>query len=212
MVETRGSAMKNAPFIVIEGLDGSGKTTVLAFLKQQFPEACFTREPGGTPFAEGMRTLLTGELGKGADGVTQFLGMWCARRDHVERVIRPSLERNKPVICDRFDASTWAYNVCAQDQPHLKAYWSDIRSLCLGDCIPTLYVFLDVSVETALARRTAHGVTSHFDERDHTFREKVRRGYGDFFTNRPHVIIDAEQPSSAVCEKVLYEIAPLFEQ
>ena len=97
-------------FITLEGIDGAGKSTHVAFLAERIRAAghvvVTTREPGGTPLGETLRGLLLNEpMGR----VTETLLMFAARREHVERVIRPALERGDWVLCDRFTDATWAY-------------------------------------------------------------------------------------------------------
>jgi len=110
--------MKKGTFIVIEGGEGCGKSTLLEYLREEAlkvlwreEKVAFTREPGGSPFAEEIRLLMLGSLSKQANGLTQFGLAWASRADHIKNLIRPHLENGIHVISDRFDSSTYAYQV-----------------------------------------------------------------------------------------------------
>ena len=102
-----------ACFIVLEGGEGAGKTTVLAGLAAALHEVglnpLVTREPGGTPQGLALRALLLAEDGPEWDAGAELLLMMAARIQHVRRVIRPALEAGRVVLCDRFLGSTLAY-------------------------------------------------------------------------------------------------------
>ncbi|MEN9614077.1 MAG: thymidylate kinase Tmk [Candidatus Parcubacteria bacterium] len=168
------------PFIVVEGLDGSGKGTTLERLKAEYAwptEVVFTREPGGTPYAEVIRDVaLNNPLAKGADGATLFHLVWAARHDHLQNLIKPALTAGKIVVCDRFDSSTYAYNVVAQGAEHLDELFWQTRKACLKDCRPSLYIILDVDAKVAQARIQNRPGGNHFDDRKMEFHEKVRAG------------------------------------
>ncbi len=111
--------MARGLFITLEGGEGSGKSTqakrLLATLESLGHEVTVTREPGGSPGAESIRSLLvTGDADRW-DGMTEALLLFAARKDHVERTINPALEAGHVVICDRFTDSTMAYQGLAID-------------------------------------------------------------------------------------------------
>jgi dTMP kinase len=193
-------------FIVIEGGDGAGKSTQFDFLKEIFGEKLIlTREPGGTPYAEAIRGLaLEHPLAGNADGKTLFMLMWGSRAEHMNHLVVPSLEEGKIVISDRFDSSTFAYNVCAQEQESLKDYFWKTRESILGEHLPDLYIYLDLDPQIGEARLAGRDDDkNHFDRRSLDFKNKVRRGFFDFFKQVPHAIIDATQTREKIFEDIL---------
>src|ERR1044072_1925263 len=109
-------------FIVIDGNEGAGKTTLLKVAADIYGDnILLTREIGGSPFAEEIRRqMFSTENGNQADARTQFNLAWAARADHFKNVIRPALDKGVNVISDRFDSSTWAYQLYAQDARDLE--------------------------------------------------------------------------------------------
>jgi dTMP kinase len=152
-------------FIVIDGGEGVGKTTVMARLRQAYPEAVFTREPGGTPFAEQLRGVILDPVGKDATLLAQHLLFWSARADHVARLVRPALD-HVVAFCDRFDSSTYAYQVQSRLSPLNKLFW-ETRAAVLGGITPH-YVFLDTDEAISFARvqkrsSVTNEAMTHFD-------------------------------------------------
>lgn len=194
--------MNKPKFIVIEGGEGAGKGTMIRRARELFGDSLvLTREPGGSPYAEEIRRLaLNTEGGKHANAHTQFGLVWAARADHLKSTIRPALDAGKHVLCDRFDSSTWTYQICGQEGEELKDLFFQVRALYLGDTAPDLYIYLDVDPAIGLARRKAEegAEVNHFDERPLEFHQKVRAGYLDFLTKVPSRIINAERPLEAV--------------
>lgn len=141
----------DSKFIVIEGLEGAGKTNahnvVVATLKELgISDLTFTREPGGTPLAERLRELTLNNAGIGDEKVTdkaEVLMFYAARIQLVETVIKPALARGSWVIGDRHDLSTQAYQGGGRqiDQSLLMA----LRNTVLGDFYPDLTIYLDVT-------------------------------------------------------------------
>lgn len=186
--------MKPAPFIAIEGMDGSGKTTLVRRLEEATRllsdyRYAFTREPGGTPLAENIRSLLLSEeLSGTASGRTQLLGFFYARSDHLE-MIRKERAAGHIVITDRFDASTFAYQVYAQSETGHERdeldelFWMLRNNIVYGENSPTLYLSLDLPPEVAYARRAADAAQekNHYDIRPLEFYERQREGYRVFF-------------------------------
>ncbi|TSC58213.1 MAG: dTMP kinase [Parcubacteria group bacterium Greene0416_79] len=133
-----------------------------------------------------------------ASAGTQFGLIWAARFDHVRAKIRPALQAGRIVISERFDASTYAYQIHGQEAMHLKLLFFEFRKL-LGDCVPDLYIFLDVSPAEGLRRvRESRRRTDHFEDRPTAFHARVRAGYLEFFIHVPHVIVDANRPLEEV--------------
>ncbi|MES2088020.1 MAG: dTMP kinase [Patescibacteria group bacterium] len=188
-------------FIVIDGGEGAGKSTLMGFLPEIFPstpssgQATFlaTREPGGSPFAEEIRNLmLSRPESKNASPETQFGLVWAARHDHLQKKIIPALNEGVHVISDRFDSSTYAYQIFGQEAPQLEKLFWDIRNIYLRDAQPDLYIFLDIDPAIGLKRvAERRKETDHFDQRKLDFHQRIREGYLEFLKKVPSVIIDS---------------------
>ncbi len=190
--------MKKPFFIDIEGGEGSGKSTLLRLLKEKSGDnVVFTREPGGSPFGEIIREVaLKSPYAKDASAETMLCLMFAARYDHVDKIIKPSLNSGKHVISDRFDASSFTYQIYAQETPQIEnLFWSLRERL---SCVPDLYIYIDVEVEEGLRRvqnRNANtNENNHFDGRKVDFHKRIKQGYTEFFKKVPHVVIDANRP------------------
>lgn len=185
--------VKRAPFIVFDGLDGCGKGTQFKLLTERATREGHvfiqTREPGGTPLSEQLRDLFKSNLGANASPTTQFFMVWAARRDHLERVVWPSLEDNIPVFSDRGDSSTLAYQAFAQNEPDLEVEFWHSRKVVFDGCAPDFYIFLDVPPSVARARAVSdmtRGEVSHFDAKPLEFYESVYKGFRSF-ANHPSI-------------------------
>ncbi len=201
------------PFIVIEGGEGSGKSSVLMALKEELGDRIFTtREPGGSPYAEVIRDVtLKNPLAKGTPAETTLCLMFASRFDNTSRSIVPALKAGTPVIADRFDASSFAYNVGAQSRGALEGLFWKLRERL--EVKPDLYIFFDVDPREGLRRAQSRNQSllqgkqyDHFDDREVEFHEKVREGYMKFFQKVPHMIIDANQPLDEVKKAFREEI------
>jgi len=199
--------MEKGRFIVIDGGDGAGKSTVVKeVVKRLGWSAISVREPGGSEYAERIRELILSDQAKTTDAITQFLMFWAARRDVVRQVIKPRLSEGKIIICDRFDSTTYSYQVHAQNNPHLEDLFWRIRKEVLGDLEPDLYIYLKVRPEIGMKRtRQRNEKLNHFDRKKIDFHRKTNDGLelfiGDKIQNGH--IINAEQPLDSVVEDVL---------
>ena len=211
-----------APFIAIEGMDGSGKTTLVRRLQEAFSLSsdhryAFTREPGGTPLAEAVRgVLLDHALSGHASGKTQLLGFFYARSHHLG-MIHNQRNRGLTVISDRFDGSTFAYQVYGEskgpeEQEELdELFWILRTNVVLGGNEPTLYLYLDLPPETAFARRSADASQekNHYDEKPLSFYRRQHAGYRDFLKeiaaqkDSDVAFVDATLPPEDVFEEAL---------
>ncbi len=187
-------------FLAIEGGEGSGKSTLLEALKERLGNTIvITREPGGSPYAELIRSAaLKNPLAKTTPGETTFCLMFAARFDNTKNMIVPALESGKSVIADRFDASSYAYNVYSQMNGGLKESFWDMRSRLA--VLPDKYIFIDVDPIEGVRRANMRNQSllqgkqyDHFDDREIAFHKKVRDGYLDFFKQVPHIVIDANR-------------------
>jgi dTMP kinase len=195
------SSQTRGRFIALEGGEGAGKSRLLAALGERLRargrQVELTREPGGTPLGEQIRTLVLAQHGLG-DDLAELLLFEAARAHLVAAVIRPALERGAIVLCDRYAASSVAY------QGFGRGLGRDIveraNAIATGGLTPDVTLLLDLPVDTGLARRTRAGAANHFDREEIAFHERVRDGYlalaGE--SQRTWCVIDAEQPFDAV--------------
>jgi dTMP kinase len=171
--------MTKGRFITVEGSEGVGKSTNMEFivnnLRSRGKTVVMTREPGGTPVAEQIRTvLLQTEVGSMSDHC-ELLLMFAARADHLERVIQPALEQGEWVVCDRFIDATYAYQGGGRGMNE-----HDIENLerfVLHGTLPDLTILLDAPPEVSAARRHARGISDRFEAEEAEFFSRVRRKY-----------------------------------
>jgi dTMP kinase len=197
-------------FIVIDGGDGTGTSSVTQYLVEVLGNTAIqTREPGGSPFAEKVRELILDPAAKNIDAGT-MLALFCAARwDHVLNTVEPALKKRLHVLCDRFDSSTYAYQIYAEKHPEFMPLFQAYRSaLKKTHCLPDHYIILDGDPRICLprAKRRAQKTgkkLNHFDERKFAYHNAVRKGLLRFVKGKPHTIIDAEQPEDVVRKEVL---------
>jgi dTMP kinase len=197
---------KLGKFIVIEGNEGSGKSTQLKKLAQHYGDnILLTREPGGSPFAEVIRdNLLKHSLSGSADVKTMFLGMWASRAEHMQKTVIPALLAGKTVICDRFDSATWAYQIFGQEGSGLRDLFWQIREVVVGEYKPDLYIFLKVDPKVGLQRKGKQvAEINHFEERGSDFQDKVALGISDFLNYVPGVTVDANPALEEVFQNLI---------
>jgi dTMP kinase len=166
-------------FVSFEGIDGAGKSTHIAALSSAFQAqgrvVTHTREPGGTPLAERLRTLV---LNEAMDPMTEALLVFAARRDHIVQVIRPALERGDVVLCDRFTDATFAYQGGGRgfdwDVLATLEQWVQGGEQLLQ---PALTVWFDLPPAVAAARLATARVPDKFEAQPQAFFEQVAAGY-----------------------------------
>ncbi|HGN1205434.1 TPA: dTMP kinase [Proteus mirabilis] len=190
--------MKNSKFIVIEGLEGAGKTsaiqTVVDTLKQQgITDLAFTREPGGTPLAEKLRELIKqGIEGETVTDKAELLMLYAARVQLVENVIKPALAQGKWVIGDRHDLSSQAYQGGGRGID--KALMKSLRDTVLADFKPDLTLYLDLDPAVGLARARARGELDRIEKESMDFFYRTRERYQALAKEDASIItIDASQ-------------------
>jgi dTMP kinase len=194
-------------FITLEGTEGCGKTTQVVpladALRRQGWDILTTREPGGTPIGEQIRTVLNNLENTEMHARTEILLFQAARAQHVEQLIRPHLARAGVVICDRFADSTLAYQGYGRQQPlePLKA----LVDYATGRLKPDLTLLLDLDVEVGLRRRAKGGEWNRLDALEVAFYQRVRQGYCELVQAEPArwVVIDASQPPAHVQQALL---------
>jgi dTMP kinase len=172
------------PFIAIEGGEGVGKTTQLTMLRERLPEKypdrsfLFTREPGGSPYAEMIRGVILRPEAGDADALTLLHLYAAARTDHVRRTIKPALDRGEVVITDRFFGSTFAYQLRGMGGHELDPLF-DLHVKTIG-LIPDLTIILDMDPRVALSRIAERAGNNHFDDRELPFHTRLRTGYTEY--------------------------------
>lgn len=163
-------------FITFEGIDGAGKSTqiqvVADTLRARGIELVITREPGGTPLAETLRTLV---LNEPMDAATETLLLFAARSDHVERVLRPALAAGRWVLCDRFTDATYAYQAGGRGMPAERI--AALEQWVHPDLQPDLTLLFDVPPEVAAQRLTQARPADRFESEQTGFFDAVRRQY-----------------------------------
>ena len=171
--------MNKGCFIVIEGPDGSGKTTVCKLLaeklKEEGHEVVHTREPGGIDIAEQIRNVILDPKNTAMDPKTEALLYAASRAQHlVERVI-PSINEGNIVLCKRFVYSSLVYQGYARGLGIDAIY--DINRFAIGDMMPDLVIYLDVDEKTGLSRVDSRGNKDRLDGESSAFHKKVVAGY-----------------------------------
>ncbi len=175
--------MKKKPargrFITLEGLEGVGKSTHMEFvsgwLQARGLAVRVTREPGGTPEADEIRSTLLKVRGAAFDPMAELLLMFAARALHVENVIRPALMAGAWVVCDRFTDASYAYQGGGRGIPSGRI--AALERMVLKGLKPDLTLLLDASVDVGMARVRGRGGLDRFEQEQDAFFKRVRRVY-----------------------------------
>lgn len=175
-------------FITIEGGEGGGKSTNIAFIKQYLEDAnqvvVVTREPGGTLLGEKIRGLLLDSDYKGMDASAELLLMFAARAQHIEEVIRPALAQDKWVLCDRFTDATFAYQGGGRGIASNRI--AELENWVQGDLRPDITLLFDIPVDIGLQRAGQRAKLDRFEQEKRTFFEKIRACYLSMAENEPN--------------------------
>jgi dTMP kinase len=171
--------MTRGKFITLEGGEGVGKTTNLAFIKDYLQEhnirVVVTREPGGTVLAEKIRHLLLDKHSEAISEQAELLLIFAARAQHIKHVIEPALARGDWVLCDRFTDATYAYQGGGRNMCISTIEW--LENMVQGNLRPDLTVLLDAPVEIGIERARERGIFDRFESEKISFFEHVRRAY-----------------------------------
>ncbi len=207
---------KKARFITFEGIDGAGKSTHLAWFANQVRQQLsgkqgliVTREPGGTPLGETLRTLL---LHQTMHLETEALLMFAARREHIAQVIEPALARGDWVLSDRFSDATFAYQGggrgLAQNKLEILENWVQ------QNLQPDLTLLFDISYEQARARLSKTRALDKFEnEADHFF-ERIRASYLARAKAQPQrfIVLDASQTIETIQQEIKTKVMARYFQ
>ena len=204
--------MNTPRFISLEGCEGCGKSTQAAVLRDWIQakggEVVMTREPGGTPTGEMIRDLLQHHVsGEAIAPTTEVLLFAASRAQHVAHVIQPALEAGKWVVCDRFLDSSLAYQAGGRGIDLEEVF--SVNAFALQGCLPSLTLWFDVPVETALARVADRGEQpDRFESENIAFHTRVSEAYTKLHQRFPDRVVridaggDVESVSNAMVQAV----------
>jgi len=184
-------------FITIEGGEGVGKSSniafILSYLKERNINTVSTREPGGTVISEKIRNLLLDANNKSMVSDTELLLMFAARAQHLDELIKPSLENNNWVLCDRFTDATYAYQGGGRGISMTRI--AELENWVQGALRPDLTILLDLPIEIGMKRASERSEPDRIEKEQNSFFESVRQTYLYMAKASPerYRIIDASQ-------------------
>jgi len=210
--------MKKGLFITLEGGEGAGKSTQMAFVQQRLEESLqavgksliVTREPGGTELGEQIRELLLDHRQTAMDSDTELMLMFAARAQHLAQLIRPTLDAGNWVLCDRFTDATYAYQGGGRGIESSRI--AALEDWVQGELRPDMTLLLDLPIEVGMARAGERGELDRFEREQQAFFERVRQTYRDRATAEPsrYRIIDASQDIEQVQVQIDAVLVPLL--
>lgn len=204
--------MTRGKFITLEGMDGAGKSTHLdwlpAFLEARGVRVRLTREPGGTPLGEQLRTLMLNQT-EPLHPETEALLMFAARREHLDKVILPALDQGTWVLCDRFTDASFAYQAGGSGLAWEKI--TALESWVQDGLQPDLTLYFDVPTALGKARTQAARAPDRFEREDTAFFDRVRAAYVRRAREHPAriAVIDASGDLEAVKVSVQQKIVSI---
>lgn len=194
-------------FIVIEGLEGAGKTTAIKTVarvlnKKNITDIVYTREPGGTPIAEALRNIIKNGLNdEPLTNKAELLMFYAARIQLIDNVIKPALSKNKWVIGDRHDLSTQAYQGGGRQLD--AKFMAMLKDSVLNGFKPDLTIYMDIPPELGLKRARARGELDRIEQESLFFFERIRTRYLELAKNDPSIItIDASVQLECVTQSI----------
>lgn len=199
--------MRSKPkFIVVEGLEGAGKSSAIALVQQWLEQHGYdvvcTREPGGTALAEQIRALVKQVHQEVVAPQTELLLMYAARMQLVSNVILPALAQGKTVLADRHDMSSRAYQGGGRQLD--EGFINDLRRAVLGNLTPDLTLYLDIDPAIGLQRATQRGALDRIEQEQLAFFQRTRDKYRQIAETEPNiVVINANQPLTLVQQDIL---------
>ncbi|WP_185230676.1 dTMP kinase [Teredinibacter franksiae] len=208
--------MSGGKFITVEGTEGVGKSTNIAFIQKLIEsrgvELVISREPGGTPLAEELREILLNKRDELFDPTAELLTVFAARAQHLNSVILPALAQGKWVLCDRFTDATFAYQGAGRGLS--LDVIAGLESIVQQGRQPDMTIFLDIDVRTGLERASARAELDRFESEKIEFFERVRAGYKSRVNSRPEkfLVVDAGKPLEEVQSSILTKFEPLLDR
>jgi dTMP kinase len=205
-------------FVTLEGGEGAGKSVQAAAMRERLQagghSVVVTREPGGTPLGERLRSVLLDLSSERLqiDSLSETLLFIAARAELVAALIRPALVRGDVVICDRFADSTRAYQGYGRGID--LALIDTLNAAATGGLEPDLVVLLDLAPADGLARRPVAENDDRFGREDVAFHERVRTGYCALAGQDPQrwLVIDASQPREAITDTIYQRIEQVLRE
>jgi dTMP kinase len=205
------------PFVTFEGVEGSGKSTQLrmaaARLKEAGSDVLSTREPGGTRIGRVLRGVVLDKKHRELDPVAEWLLFEADRRQHVREVLRPALDREVFVLCDRFSDATEAYQQVGRrlDARLLRR----VDELARDGLVPDLTLLYDLEPREGLDRKSRRGGrgVGRFEETELAFHERVRRAYLAIAKREPARVrvLDARRPAAELFRDTWRALAERFD-
>ncbi len=191
-------------FITFEGIEGSGKSSLILKLKKYFKnssiETFFSKEPGGTDLGKEIRNVLLNPKSS-ISSEAELLLLMADRAEHVQKKIQPNLLKNKVIFCDRYIDSTLAYQGSGRnlDKKAIKELFN-----VFNFPVPDLTILLDVPVQVGLERARKRNELDRFEKEDLNFHENIRKAYLDLAKNDSERIVLFD---SLISEDELFEMA-----
>ena len=206
-------------FITFEGGEGAGKTTQITRLADRLQSqgitSITTREPGGAPGADSIRSLLVSGATDKWDPISEVLLLYAGRREHLKQTILPALDQGAWVLCDRFSDSTMAY----QGYGHglSKDFIRAVHDEVVGGADPDLTLILDIPVDVGIERAVSRNTSTRsgedrFERMDKSFHERLRAGFLDIAAREPERVrvIDADSTPEAITEAIWQTVTDKF--
>ena len=199
-------------FMAFEGVDGSGKTTLIKkfseVLKKKGTPFVITREPGGTGVGQEIRAILLKKRSNPPLPAVETLLYYADRKQNVDQIIQPALERGEWVLSDRYWASTSAFQCGGRGEE--ETFVNLLKEQVCGKCQPDLWILLDLPVEQSLKRLDASskGDLDRFEVENRAFHQRIR----DYYLKLSHenrekwLILDAAQPSEQILTDLLTQL------
>jgi len=206
------------PFVVFEGLDGSGKSSLMSALEIELKSKSLsvlrTREPGGTPLGDLIREMILTTDGPAPTARTELLLYEASRAQHVDQVIRPALKQNSWVLCDRFSASSLAFQAGGRE---ISEEWVEKLNEFATDGLKVdLTVLLDLSVDESRRRRNQRQSAGgdredRIESEADSFHERVRKSFLEQAKQNPRhwLVLNAAETPAQLLEKLLSHIRSL---
>lgn len=171
--------MRAGLFITLEGGEGAGKSTAAQFIRDWLlargRRVRITREPGGSPLAEAIRTVVLADWPEGMPAETEALLMFAARAAHLQATILPALASGEDVVCDRFVDASWAYQ--GEGRGIAAERLTELESFVLKGFVPDITLLFDLPPEQGLLRAKHRGDTNRFEAEAVEFQQRVRAAY-----------------------------------
>ncbi|WP_028006686.1 dTMP kinase [Solimonas flava] len=206
-------------FITLEGGEGAGKSTQARFIRdwlvERGREVVLTREPGGSPLAEAIRSLVLGDWAEGVTPPTEVMLMFAARAAHWHTTIEPALAAGRDVVCDRFVDSSYAYQGAGKGVD--EAALQTLERLAVGGHKPDLTLLFDIEPELGLQRTRERGEENRFEQETLEFMQRVRESFMARARAEParFAVIDASRDadavSASVAQTLVARLAPVSE-